>query len=296
MSTRTRRTTTGLAAATLALGLTACSVSVDPDEQALVYNAGAFSSTEFDECVESGNRVYYGPGDKAYVYPGGQRTFAFNSSEDDPGEMKAETVVTKDGMEMTVSGVMTFQLNPDCDTLKSFHELIAKKYDAHRSEGWDKLIRAYVGEPLRRALDDASTEFDWKDLYTSDEEKAAWEMRVGELFKAYTSEMGGAEYFISATYTGAEDEELGSPTLTLQRPVPPKDVRAAMTEAHRIAQEIANTESAAELAEKEAEAIAPLVDLLGGEAYVLWEAIKAGDVDVVAVSPGAGVGVAPGRD
>jgi hypothetical protein len=34
-----RRTTTALAAATLALGLTACSTSVDPDEMALEYNA-----------------------------------------------------------------------------------------------------------------------------------------------------------------------------------------------------------------------------------------------------------------
>ncbi len=273
------------------ISMVGCSVSIDPDEQGLIYDAGAFSSTEFDECAEAGNRVYYGPGDRAYVYPGGQRTFAFNSSEDDPGEMKAETIVTQDGMEMTVSGIMTFQLNPNCETLRSFHELIGKKYEAYRSEGWDKMIRAYVGEPLRRALDDASTEFDWRDLYTSDEKKSEWEARVGELFREYTAEMGGSDYFISATYKADDKDDLGSPTLTIQRPVPPKDVRDAMTEAHRIAQEIENTESAAELADKEAEAIKPLVDLLGSDAYVIWEAIKNGEVDLVVASPGSDVGV-----
>ncbi|WP_160051232.1 SPFH domain-containing protein [Nocardiopsis sp. FR26] len=291
-----RRTTTIVAAVALALGLTACTTSVEPDELGIEYDAGLFSSTTFDGCVNSGTRVYYGPGDDVVKYPGGQRTFAFNNSEDNPGEMGAETVVTQDGMEMTVSGVATFQLNPDCGTLQQFHEAIGRKYDAHKTEGWERMLKAYVGEPLRRALDDASTEFEWRDLYTSDEAKAEWETRVGELLKVYVAEMGGGDFFIGATYTGGEDEDPGSPTLTLQRPVPPGNVREAMTEAHRIAQEIENTESAAELAEKEAEAIAPLVDLLGADAYVLWEAIKAGDVDVVAISPGAGVGVTPGRD
>ncbi|QVJ00374.1 SPFH domain-containing protein [Nocardiopsis eucommiae] len=295
-----RRTTTGLAAATLALGLTACSVSVDPDEIAVEYDAGAFSSTTFDRCIDPGTRAYYGPGDQVYVYPGGQRTFAFNDQEDSGAEMGAETVVTSDGMEMTVSGVATFQLNPDCDVLREFHEAVGRKYDAHTDAGWRDLIIAYMGESLRRALDDASAEFEWRDLYTDDETKREWEVRVGELLSGYVTSMSGGNFFVAATYNAGdgdpeEEADTGSPTLTLQRPVPPKDVRDAMTEAHRIAQEIDNTETAAELAEKEADAIEPLVDLLGGDAYVVWEAIKAGEVDVVVASPGSPVGVG-GRD
>lgn len=291
-----RRTAAAVATAALAFALTACSVSVDPDEVAVEYNAGAFSSTTFDQCIDSGAREYYGPGDKVYVYPGGQRVFAFHNDEEEPAEMAAETVVSKDGMEMTATGNATFQLNPTCDALQSFHELIGKKYEAYTQEGWNEMLVQYFGQPLRRALDDATTEFDGMELYTQDEAKAEWEDRVGVLFKEYVQEMGGGEYFIGPTYTGADEEELGNPQFTLQRPVPRAAIRDAMSEAHSIAQEIENTESAAELAEKEAEAIAPLVDLLGADAYVLWEAIKAGEVDVVAVSPGAGVGVTPGRD
>jgi len=272
------------ASAALALGLVGCSVSVDPDEVALEYNAGSFSSTTFDQCIDSGNREYYGPGDKVYVYPGGQRTFTFSGADD--AEMSAETVVSKDGMEMKVSGNATFQLNPECGALQSFHELIGKKYEAHTTDGWRDMLVQYFGQPLRRALDDATTEFDAMDLYTQDEAKAAWEDRVGELFKDYVEEMGGGEYFISPVFAEG-DEEPGNPQFTIQRPVPREDVRDAMNEAHTIAQQIENTDTAAELAEKEAEAIAPLVELLGPDAYVVWEAIKSGEVDAIVLGDGS---------
>ncbi|GAA1451716.1 SPFH domain-containing protein [Nocardiopsis tropica] len=292
--TPNRTTTAALATAALALGLTACSVSVDPDEMGLEYNAGLFSSTAFDQCVESGNREYYGPGDEVYVYPGGQRTFTFSGG--DEAEMSSETVVTADNLEMTSTGVVTFQLNPDCDVFQQMHELVGTKYEAHEDEGWNEMIRDYVGQPLRRALDDASAEFEWQALYSDDDAKREWESRVGELLVEYVTEMGGGAFFISPTYSTEDGDDLGAPQLTLQRPVPPETVREAMTEAHQVAEQIQTAEAREELADAEAEAMQSLVDLLGPEGAVLYEAIKNGDVDVVALSPGAGVSVTGSGD
>jgi hypothetical protein len=138
------RHTIAVLVAALALSATACSVSVDPDEVGLECNAGGFSSTEFDQCVQSGTREYRGPGDQVVLQP--------------------------------------------------FHELIGKKYEAHTAAGWVEMLGQYFGGRLRRALDDASTEFDAMDLYTDDETKAAWEDRVGELSTQYVAEMAGDEY------------------------------------------------------------------------------------------------------
>jgi PBP1b-binding outer membrane lipoprotein LpoB len=47
---RPMRVSTLLAGALL---LTACSVSTEPDQKALVYDAGAFSDTTYQECVSA---------------------------------------------------------------------------------------------------------------------------------------------------------------------------------------------------------------------------------------------------
>ncbi|MDA8372489.1 MAG: SPFH domain-containing protein [Nocardiopsaceae bacterium] len=281
----------GSALITAALLVTGCSVSTNPDEAGLEYNAGLFSSTTFDNCVEPGNREYYGPGDEAFVYPAGQRTFPFSGSED--AFYPAATVVSNDDLELTVTGLATFSLNIECDVLQEFHERIGIKYDADTEEGWAKMLREYIGEPLHRALDDATKEYAWRDLYTSGETKAEWEKTVGELTADYIEEQGGGAFFCSPTFTGAEDEKCGAPQLTLQQPTPPEDVRNALTKAQKAIEETRAQEEENKRVDKELEAIEELVDVLGPEGYILYEAIKNGDIDVIPVPSDGSLNITP---
>ena len=95
--------------------------------------------------------------------------------------MSQAVVVSNDDLELTVEGVVTFTLNPTCEVLREWHERIGLKYEADTPEGWVEMLVTYIGQPLNRALDDATKEYSWRDLYTSAEAKAEWEQKVGEL-------------------------------------------------------------------------------------------------------------------
>ncbi|TDQ44269.1 SPFH domain-containing protein [Actinorugispora endophytica] len=279
------------ASAVVLMATAGCSVSTNPDEIGLEYDAGVFSDTTFDSCVSSGNRQYYGPGDQAFVYPGGQRTYTFSPEEG--VEAGTATVVSRDDLELTVEGVVTFSLNPTCETFQEWHERIGLKYDADTDEGWVRMLRTYIGAPLNRALDDASKSHDWRDLYTSAEAKAEWEIEVGELLSGYIAEQGGGDFFCSPNFTGAEDQECGTPQLTIQQPVPPDDVRAALIKAQQAVEETAAQEEENKRVEMEMEAIEMLVDELGPEGAILWQALKEGDVEFLPVPEGGSINVPP---
>jgi hypothetical protein len=246
----------------------------------------------FDECVEPSSRTWQDPWDNTYTYPGGQRTFAFAGDGDD-AEMPAATVVSSDDLELTVRGIVTYSLNPTCDQLQQMHERVGLKYEAYEDEGWVDLLQDYIGQPLNRALDDATKSYSWRDLYTSADAKTEWEDEVGELTAQYIAEQGGGAFFCAPTYTGAEDDDCGSPRLTIQQPVPPSDVRDALTAAQEAAELTAAQEQENERVAAETEAIEMLVDALGPEGAVLWQAIESGDVDIVPVPTGSNVNVSP---
>ncbi|MDT0330233.1 SPFH domain-containing protein [Nocardiopsis lambiniae] len=273
-----------------ALVLTACSVSTGPDKVGLEYDAGAFSSTTFDSCILPGNRQYHGPGDQTFLYPAGQRTFEFSGA--DGAETHSATVVSKDDLELTVTGLVTFSLNIECERLQEFHERLGLKYIAYEDPGWVDLLRDYIGQPLNRALDDATKEYAWRDLYTSAEAKAEWEKKVGDLTSAYIAEQGGGEFFCSPTYTGG-GEDCGTPQLTIQQPTPPEEVRKALTLAQEAVEMTTAQEQENERIDKELEAIEELVEVLGPEGYILYQALKDGKVDFMPIPYGSGVNVTP---
>lgn len=154
----------------LTVAMTACGrAAPQPDEAAVIYDAGPFSSTSFQECVEPNHSALYGPFDQAYSYPAGQRTYAFSGGQHD--ESAPLRLVSNDNQEMTATGVLTFSLNTDCKVLQSFHEKIGLKYRAYdneggTTEGWQQLLDIYVGQPLQRAVQLAGQKYTWQNLYS----------------------------------------------------------------------------------------------------------------------------------
>lgn len=292
---RKRTGAVAIVAAVGLLSLTACtSISTQPDEAGLTYNAGPISDTAFDTCVGPGNRDWDGPGDQHYTYPFGQRTFAFGGDEGLDGA--AISVVTSDNVTMSVSGVTTFALNTDCKTLQQFHERIGIKFqawmeDGQTTDGWRDMLNIYLKQPLEKAMDAVSKKYGYKALYSDPAVKEKWEDEIVTLASTFIKDQSGADYFCQPGYAGAGP--CGNAVLTLQSPVPPENIRAALTaEQEAVAQNNAQKQKN-ETVRTELESIRELVKVLGPEAYVLYKAIQDGKVSVVPVPAGSGINVNP---
>jgi hypothetical protein len=284
--------------AALALAVTACSASVntEPDEVAIAYSAAAGSATTFDKCVPASHRDGISVHDNTWTYPAGQRTFDFTGAQG--AESKPLTVVSKDNVQLSVPGFATFALNTaidkdgKCPTLRLFHERIGLKYraffygtdtDADSSSpdesGWVRMLNVYFRQPLDRAMDAASQEFSWRELYNDPAAKQRWEARVGQLAGQFITESAGGPFFCAPNFTGAG--QCGDIVLTLQKPQPPQNLVDALAaseaaKAQNLAQQQINTR-----VETELESMRKLVGLLGPHDYVLLQAVNKGQVSFV---------------
>jgi len=183
------------AIAALALfSMNACSsVSTEPDEVALHYSGGSFSSKNFQDCVDPSNREYNGPSDSHYIYPAGQRTFSFTGAEG--SEQGPITVTTNDGQNLNVPGFVTFTLDTTCETLRDFHEKVGMKYGAYKDGGgWDAFLNDYIAVPLTSAMNKASLDSGWYALYSSSEAQADFEEYVKANLPAEVEKALGADF------------------------------------------------------------------------------------------------------
>jgi len=183
--------------------MTGCSsVSTEPDEAALHYSGGSFSSKNFKGCIDPSNRSVDGPGDAHYTYPVGQRTYSFTGAE---GSERGPINVTTGSQEVTVPGFLTFTLNTDCETLRKFHEKVGQKYKAYKDGGgWDDFLFDYVDVPLNAIMNEAAGAIDtpegstaeqnWYYLYTNEKAQRQFESYVKENLPAEIESTLGGEF------------------------------------------------------------------------------------------------------
>ncbi len=274
------------------LALTGCSsMSTNPDEAGLVYNAGPISDTQFDVCVPPGNKEWDGPSDQHIAYPAGQRTYRFNA--DKGADRGVITVATKDPVELGASGVVAFELNIDCTKsdkypggiMQEFHERIGNKYqpaveDSKTTPEWRDFLNDYLGEALQRALTDATQAIAWSPLYTDSAQKAAWEKQVLTLLPTYVKQAMGGDY-------------LKIKSVTIQKPDLPDDLANAIRGTQVAIQENkAQGEKNAKIT-TELASIKALVAVLGPDGYNTYQAIKDGKISVLPIPQGSGVVVQP---
>lgn len=245
------------AAIAVALVATGCSsVSTGPDQVALHYEGGSFSSKSFKECVPVSSRQYDGPGDMHYAYPASQRNFVFGGPQQD-GEVI--TFVTKDGIEMSVSGVVNFLLETKCDTLRKFHELIGNRYGAYMDgdstgPGWLQVLNIYIYRPLDTAIDRAGQNYTYLELYNDPNIKSQWE-------KAVLDSLPG----LIDRQTDGDEDFFTNFAVTLQKPSPPNAIKEAL---------VAQQEAVARAKAAEAEAAARTTAAIAQKAVAAAEAAK----------------------
>lgn len=252
-------------------------VSTGPDQVSLHYKGGMFTATRFADCVPPSTRAWHGPGDKHFQYPSSQTNFVFGDS----GDGRAVTFVTKDGIEMSVTGVANFLLNTDCDALRKFHDLIGNRYAAYmtgseRSDGWRKMLSVYLARPLDTAIDRAGQKYNYADLYANPAVKAQWENDI-------IAELPG----LVNRQTDGDVEFFENFAITLQKPEPPQRIKDALTnqqeavaKANAAKAEAAAKEAAAraqvQVEKQEAAKIAERVKVLGKDGYLRQYAIDHG--------------------
>lgn len=207
----------------LILGISGCSsVSTAPDQVALHYEGGSFSSKKFKNCVDPSTKDWNGPGDMHYTYPASQRNFVFSKSGDADGPVIE--FVTRDGIEMKVEGVTNFLLDTRCETLREFHELIGNRYAAYMdgdtsSEGWLRMLNVYIYRPLDTAIDRAAQGYTYQELYLDPSKKAAWEKDVVDALPALVDRQ-----------TDGEEDFFKNFAVTLQKPEPPASIKQALVD------------------------------------------------------------------
>lgn len=254
------------------------SVNTQADEQALHYKGGALSSASFANCVGPSTRNYDGPGDEHYVLPLGQRTYAFGGDSADTG---AISVVSNDNVTMQVSGVATFNLTNNCAQLRKFWEQIGKKFNADMAggqpkDGWNVMLAQYMKQPLEKALDAASKEYGYRDLYTNPDVKERWENQVSVLTKRYMLEQTGENYFQNIS-------------LTIQAPTPPPNIQSALeAEQEAVAQNDAQ-EQRNTTARTQYDSFRDCKKVLSEDNCVLLNLAREGHVPIVPVPQGGGI-------
>lgn len=293
-----RLATVGLAGATLVAGffgllvivfVFGTGISTAPDQVAVWYKAGPISSTKFDRCVEPSHRTIWGGVlDRTYSYPAGQRTYKFVSGGGNDADGGGFTVLTKDNIELHVEGVARFNLNADCKTLRAFHERIGIKYGAdmdgdQTSDGWRSMLDTYLRQALQRSVNEATADYNWQQIYSSNAAKKRWESEVSRLLPIYVKQAMGEEYFQNYA-------------LTLQKPTLPPDLVDAL-EATQVAIQQNNAQKQRnEQINTELQSLRSLIQALGPDGYaayrnaqVIEKAIKSGRVTILPMPYGSSV-------
>lgn len=272
-----------IAAAAATIAIAGCGASPQPDEYAVRYDSPPFSGTSFKKCVNPGAFDMGAPwsGAEYFTYPAGQRTYTF-TGDGSKSDAPAFTANTKDGVEMTVSGQVSFRVADSCDNLRSFHENIGRFNKAYEDEGWANLLNKYLGQSIHRAMSDATQSRDWKSLYSDPAQKAVWENDVKERLPQYVTQAMGGAYLVEF-----------SPTI--QKPAIPQKLQDALQASQEAVEQQRAQESRNKQVTSELESIKELVAVLGPDGYNTYQAIKDGKIQVVTIPQGSSVVVQPGE-
>lgn len=274
-----------LVATLIFLGPNLTSINTQPDQKGLWYKAGPLTSTHFDHCVDPGSRERWkAVADKTFTYPAGQRTFVYGDTPN--ADTTTIVALTKDNVELTTNGVVRFYLTDDCKLLQKFHEQIGLNKaaymdgDGNLSDGWREVLNIYLKESLQRAVNEATQEFNWKELYNDVKVKADWEKKVSELLPRFVKQGMDGEYFENYS-------------LTIQKPILPPKLQTALQETQTAIEDNNAQKQRNNTVETEAESIKRLVDILGPDGYNTYQALKNGQITVMPIPQGSGIMVAP---
>lgn len=199
MRHKARKASLILSMLTIMFGATACGYSkTAPDQIGLHYDGGPFAGVGFKSIVEPATKKWFGPGDKIYFYPAGQRTYDATGGKG--AERESISSVSKDSVEMSTKISVTFQLKTDKDSIRAFHEKVGIKYKAYMdgdntSKGWRNLLDFYIGQSIETTLDREIANYNWRDLYNKPQIRVALQDAINKDLPSLVQQKIQGDYF-----------------------------------------------------------------------------------------------------
>lgn len=193
---------TVLALATV-ITMSGCSNVSTPANEVAVHVAGYMmipTDEKVVDCVKASTVQWDGPGDNYYKYPDGERTYKFAIDKDADGKPVS---IIKGNIPLTITGVVSFKLNTDCDTLKKFHSLIGSKswggqpaYLNDGDAGWNVMLDTYIEQAIQSSATAASAQIkeDYLSIYNG-AGRSALEAAMQKLLPVYVESLSGGKYF-----------------------------------------------------------------------------------------------------
>jgi hypothetical protein len=279
----------GLAAVVLALAGTACGTADSAiNERCLVYTGGLTEDKKFKGFLEPGATFEsVGYGSKDYCYRTDQRSY-IGSAEQGKGDTGPTPIVSQDDVRMIAEYQLYFKLNLDDEVFRAFHENLGVKTQAWGDDGWRQMLREYFEPQIDRALESAALLHNWRDLYASEDARAAFNRDTVRILRDNIGAVIGGNYFCGPSYAGP-GSPCGDFTFTVGKPRPENGDLAAAIESQQVAQarlDAQATENRRIAAQVDGER--QLVGLYGPDNAVLLEAIRSGKVQTFVVDAADG--------
>jgi hypothetical protein len=202
-----------LAALAVVGALAGCSIAdTAPNQVALQYVDGPFSSRTFASCVPTGTMQYHKMNNDHFYFPEGQRTLDFSPGSADG--LAPLTVATNDGQVMEEDTLITFHLNTSCTPytdkagkvwpggiLQKFYETIAAQDHAYADAGaepgpgWDAVVHKDVAAPVQLAVNNAAAIYGWQQLFEDPAAKDKWANQAKADIPALVLAQTGEDFF-----------------------------------------------------------------------------------------------------
>ncbi|HEV2927243.1 MAG TPA: hypothetical protein VGW74_01010, partial [Propionibacteriaceae bacterium] len=199
----------GTAGLMLAVGVSACSITPQPDQITLHYKGGPINGNKFDRVIDPGGQEYnWTVADTDVVLPTSLRTW--NIAADDGADQTEPIVVpTSDGVLVNVWMQANFVLNTNYEdidgykggTIRKFWEEIGRRYGADTEEGWDDMMLVTVVPALEKAATDTIRAYAADPLvYNTDGIYVEVQESIGDRFLENLKRLSGGDFFCGPTF------------------------------------------------------------------------------------------------
>lgn len=257
------------------------------DKIGLSYGGGPIEGAHFQGIHDPGSGLFMnGFADKLYLYPVTQRSYIIARGEGDISGVVS--VPSQDRVQVDFEVATYFKLN--LSLIQNFHENIGLKYHAWQDEGWDHMLSESLRQQIVYAIQREARQHDVADIYADEQTLLDIQTGVGTTLKENVTDVLGEEYFCGVEYSPISPAVCPEFTFVIKRVDVPPDVKTAF-ESNRTSEILIDTRrNEVEQARLEADAIRERQEALEscGQACVLYEAIKAGEIKFWVIPSGTG--------
>lgn len=297
-----RRVGAALAGIAILAVATGCTDRLPSGSTEIVYHGG-WHAKDFKKCIPAGTNGDVGSNDATYRYPVNSRDYQF-ASNTNGAERDSISVLSSDGLTMTVNGAVYFTLNDDCGTLQKFHELVGTAMGASdgRTDGvgaltdekWNQMLTKYIGVPVENALDRVTLSYSSTQLVSDKVAKAEWQKAAAaQIVESIKQVTGGEPYFCKPNYKPNSGDSCGEFSIQLNQAQPPSQIIDA--NADKVA---AATRAASQQAQAQSQK--DLIALYGVQGYLqlqqlqlLRDAMNKGNIPFLPIPNGGTINYSP---